>query len=110
MVLRRPRSVPQCDSVRFIVPDQAPLISFGTNVFFCASVPWVSRAANAPWLKPGYIAKAMFAELANLFEDGGEGKGEPWAAIIGIGSEADPAAFDESAIGFHEPTRRCNRA
>ena len=38
-VLSRPRSVPQCGSVRHIVPVQVPATKGSRNTFFCQSSP-----------------------------------------------------------------------
>src|SRR3546814_8028101 len=43
-----PRSLPACGSVRFIVPDQAPLTRCGRYLAFCAALPWCSSASIAP--------------------------------------------------------------
>src|SRR3954464_15059828 len=59
----RPRSVPQCGSVRFMVPPHSPDTILGTYIAFCSSDPLASSAAIAPCVSPGYIANAMLAEI-----------------------------------------------
>ena len=59
----RPRSVPHCGSVRFIVPPHSPDTILGTYFAFCSSDPLTSSAAIAPWLSPGYIANAILEEI-----------------------------------------------
>src|SRR5665647_2487772 len=61
----RPRSVPQCGSVRFIVPVQTPSTIFGRYFAFNAGEACASNAAMAPCVRPGYMAKAMLAEQRN---------------------------------------------
>jgi hypothetical protein len=53
--------------VSFIVPALPPSAIFGTFSFVCSSSPWRSRAASAPCVRPGYMAKDIFAEEANSF-------------------------------------------
>ena len=48
----RPRSVPQCGSVRFMVPVHSPETIFGRYVCFCWSEPNPSIALIAPWVRP----------------------------------------------------------
>ena len=55
--------MPHCGSVRFIVPPQVPATILGTYFAFCSSLPLTSSAAIAPWVRPGYIANAMFEEI-----------------------------------------------
>src|SRR3546814_3279919 len=62
LVRMRPRSVPQCGSVRHMVPDQRPCAMFGRKVRFCASLPCISRALQAPWVRPGYMPKERLVE------------------------------------------------
>ncbi len=57
--------MPHCGSVRFIVPVHSPLTIFGTYSAFCSVLPWVKSAAMAPWLRPGYMANAMFDDARN---------------------------------------------
>ncbi|MNP52012.1 hypothetical protein D3C76_1463730 [compost metagenome] len=57
----RPRSVPQCGSVRFMVPVQRPSIIGGRNSAFCCSVPPLAMALAAPWVNPANIEKARLA-------------------------------------------------
>ena len=45
-----------------------------------------------------------------FIDDRGERVRQPLAAQIGIGGKTDPAARDESTIGFLEPSRCCNGA
>ncbi len=58
----RPRSVPHCGSVRFIVPDHDPSTIFGRYSAFCASEPCAAIAEIAPWVRPKCIWNAMLAE------------------------------------------------
>src|SRR5258706_15245317 len=64
-VLIRPRSVPQWDSVRHMVPDHSPTAIFGRYRFLSSSTAWASMAAYAPCVSPGYIPKEKFAEQIN---------------------------------------------
>ena len=57
-----PRSVPQCGSVRFIVPVHSPDVIFGRYFAFSSAEPCVCSAAAAPLVRPGYIEKARLAE------------------------------------------------
>ena len=45
LVRSSPRSVPQCGSVRHMVPVHSPLTSLGRKVFFCSSVPCACSAS-----------------------------------------------------------------
>ena len=65
LVRSKPKSVPHCGSVRFMVPAQTPSIIFGRNFRFSSSLPWVRIAATAPWTRPEYIEKARLAEARN---------------------------------------------
>ena len=56
--------MPQCGSVRFIVPVHSPVVIFGRNRLFNASSPWASNASVAPLVKAGYIVNARFAASA----------------------------------------------
>ena len=62
LVLIRPRSVPHCGSVRFMVPAHSPDAIFGPYLAFCSSDPPAIKASNAPEVRPGYIANAIFAD------------------------------------------------
>jgi hypothetical protein len=59
-----PRSVPQCDSVRHIVPDQSPLIMCGKYVCFCSSVACSRMHAIAPFVRPGYMQNELLADAS----------------------------------------------
>ena len=54
--------MPQCGSVRFIVPVHVPSTILGRYIAFCSLVPWLMMAAMAPCVRPGYMAKAMLAD------------------------------------------------
>src|SRR5690606_8112965 len=62
-VRSRPRSVPQCGSVRHIVPVHSPETNFGMYSAFCSGVPCACRQSYAPCVRPGYIAQAWLPEF-----------------------------------------------
>ena len=70
--------MPQCGSVRFIVPVHSPAIIFGRYAAFCSAEPCAMSAAIAPWVSPGYIAKAMLAEHRNSLTICVMSIGRPW--------------------------------
>ncbi|MNT29571.1 hypothetical protein D3C72_1653200 [compost metagenome] len=78
MVRSRPRSVPQCASVRHIEPVHSPLVSLGRYRAFCASVPWACRASYAPCDRPGYMVQAWLAEFIISYRHWFSTKGRPW--------------------------------
>ena len=59
----RPKSVPHCGSVRFMVPPHSPDTIFGRYFSCCSGEPLATSAAIAPWDRPGYMANAMLAEI-----------------------------------------------
>ena len=59
--------MPQCGSVRFMVPVQTPSTILGRYFFFSSGEAWASSAATAPWVRPGYMAKAILAEHSISF-------------------------------------------
>ena len=61
----RPRSVPHCGSVRFMVPVQRPCTMLGSHLAFCSGEPTTSIAACAPSDKPGYMPNAMLDAAIN---------------------------------------------
>ena len=54
--------------------------------------PWVSSAAIAPWVRPGYMANAMFAEQRNSLTRLRQHHRQALAAELGGRRYADPAA------------------
>ena len=47
------------------MPVHSPAIIFGRYAAFSSAEPCASSAAIAPWVSPGYMAKAMLAEHRN---------------------------------------------
>src|SRR3954467_11044066 len=78
LVRSRPRSVPQCGSVRFMVPVHSPDTIFGRNMLFCSSLPCTTSAAVAPMVRPPYIENAMLAEHWNSDTVCDSVTGSPW--------------------------------
>src|SRR5262249_317648 len=93
LVRSKPRSVPQCDSVKHIVPDHSPVIIFGRYVCFCSVVPCVVRHALAPLVRPGYMQNELSADEAiPEMHRPGEG-GKPWPPYSGSAAiEVKPAS------------------
>ncbi len=54
--------MPQCGSVRFIVPVHLPVTMFGTKRCLSSSEPFTSSEAIAPDVRPWYISKLWLAE------------------------------------------------
>src|SRR3569832_674457 len=52
-----PRSVPQCASVRHMVPVHAPDTNLGRYKSFCAWLPCACRHSYAPCDRPGYMVQ-----------------------------------------------------
>ena len=73
-----PRSVPQCASVRFMVPVHLPAIIGGKYVAFCSGEPCAYNAEIAPCVSSGYMAKDMFAEHMNSLTISEITAGRPW--------------------------------
>ena len=82
-VRNMPRSVPQCGSVRFIVPVHSPVTSFGRYCCFCSSLACVWIAAYAPCDRPGYMPNAMFADDTISFHASDTMCGMPWPPYTG---------------------------
>ena len=61
--------MPQCGSVRFMVPVHSPATIFGTNIFFCSGLPCTISAAIAPMVRPAYIENAMLADALEFGDD-----------------------------------------
>ncbi len=53
--------MPQCASVRHMVPVQRPLTSGSIKIAFCSSEPCASMVSIAPWESPEYMAQDQFA-------------------------------------------------
>ena len=53
--------MPECASVRHMVPVQRPLTSGSMNMAFCSGEPCRSMVSIAPWESPEYIAHDQFA-------------------------------------------------
>ena len=71
---------------------------------FCSSEPCVSSAASAPWVRPGYMRKAILAEAKQFAHGGGEHIGQALAAIGRVDGQADPAA---AGIGLESRLKPC---
>ena len=56
-----PTSEPACGSVRFIVPDHSPEVSFGRYRALIASLAWCSSASICPLERSGFNCKARQA-------------------------------------------------
>src|SRR5882672_4016270 len=78
LVRNSPRSVPQCDSVRHIVPDHSPEIILGKYVLRWASVPCVRMHATAPLVRPGYMQNELFAAESISEHTRPSDGGKPW--------------------------------
>src|ERR1700685_2170509 len=87
-VLRRPRSVPQCGSVKHIVPAHSPVVIFGRYRAFKSLLPCAISAATAPRVRPGYIANATFAEHSYSQNSAAKNIGRLWPPYVG--SPASP--------------------
>ena len=61
----KPRSVPHCGSVRFMVPSHSLAISLGRYLACCSGEPLARMDEMAPVVRPGYIPKAWLAEAMN---------------------------------------------
>ena len=74
-VLQIPRSVPQCGSVRHIVPLHSPELIFVMYFSFSSSLACSASVLMAPMLRPGYmpqdqLAEPISSEVTNLTEGG----------------------------------------
>ena len=61
-----------------MVPVHTPSTIFGRYFFFSSPEACTSKAAIAPCVSPGYIAKAMFAEQRNSLTTMVMVAGRPW--------------------------------
>src|SRR5690349_1811732 len=77
-VRRMPRSVPQCGSVRHIVPVHSPDTSLGRYACCSSGVPCACRHSYAPCDRPGYIVHAWFAEFIISYSALLTNAGKPW--------------------------------
>ena len=60
------------------MPVHSPAIIFGRYAAFCSAEPCAMSAAIAPWVSPGYMAKAMLAEHRNSLTICVMSIGRPW--------------------------------
>jgi hypothetical protein len=86
-----PRSVPQCGSVRHMVPVHSPLVSLVRYSFFCSSVPCTFSVRVGPVDSPGYIVQAQFAVPIMSSTNRPIEGGRPWPPYSGgVLSAAQP--------------------
>src|SRR6185312_3648494 len=96
LVFIRRRSVPQCGSVRHIVPAHSPLIILVAMFSFIHGWPVPSSAPEAAPVRPGYIAKAWLADCII----------SPTARLIIIGISAPPN-LDGAASAPQPASQNC---
>ena len=77
LLRNKPKSVPQCGSVKHMVPVHSPVVSLGKYNALISSVPCSCKHSYAPWLKPGYIVHAMLAELSVSYKALFKAMGKP---------------------------------
>ena len=92
-----PRSVPQCGSVRHMVPVQSPSTSFGRYVFCnsgapCACSAFVRAMRQAGVHRPGLVRRIQHFEQRVVHE-----RGQALAAVFGIATQCRPAALPRIA-------------
>ena len=93
--LQKPRSVPQCGSVRFIVPVQLPVTMFGTYFCFSSSLPLTSSEAIAPEVSPWYISKLWLADRIYSVTAVPTTCGRPCPPYSSGAGQRRPAGLDE---------------
>ena len=110
LVRSNPRSVPQCGSVRFIVPAQRPSTIFG-RIGFLLRVGAVGQDRGDRALRQRRIHREgeIGGGLEFVDRDGERGR-QALAAIFGRRRDADPAALDQAGISLAETLGRGDAA
>jgi hypothetical protein len=109
LVRRMPRSVPQCGSVRHIVPVHSPDTSFGR--YCCCSSgavrvqAFVGAVRQAGIHRPGLVRRVQ-----HFVERVVDERGQALAAVFRVAAERGPAGLDVLAVGFLEAGRRLHDA
>src|ERR1700731_924395 len=89
LVRRMPRSVPQCGSVRHMVPVHSPETSLGRYRLRCCGVPCSCKHSYAPCESPGYMVHAWLAEFIISYS----------ALLTNIGKPCPPNCGSQASAG-----------
>ena len=88
LVRRMPRSVPECGSVRHMVPLHSPLYSLGRYWDLSSSEAWASTARQAPLVSAGYRANEEQALCIISSNSTASDLGIPWPPNSGLPENA----------------------